>query len=350
MRNVPGFLPYLQSQLHSLERSHLDRINNPSGLDLSNLINQVVNPKDHTVYDAEEVDATTIKSHSDIHDDFLKIGEAAISNGEVAFCILTNDDKGVGALSKIPVVDVSLLTTKLLQSQAYKHVWIMTNSSNHEEIKSHVNEVSGRADVLFFRQFDSVRLTPDNQLHLQDGEPSFYSCGSGDLIPALQKNGILADFLKSGGKHIFVVDVRNISADMDVAVVGQHVASKAVVTCEVVERLPEDAEGLLCNHMGFDQVIDQFRFSARTDSIDFKWVGTGSCVFRADLDFSDVQWSWHRLKKIHNGKLVVQHERFFNEMTSVFQTQYVGVPREERFMFVKNTTDLQNASRIFRKI
>jgi len=350
MRNVPGFLPYLQSQLHSLDRDQLCRINDPLGLDLSNLINQVVNPRDHTVYEATEVDTGVVASNIEALDTNTSVGREAFASGDIAFCILANEGGVVNALSKIPNVGTSLLAIKLLQSQESRHVWVMTSPSNHEEIRSHLNEISGRGDVRLFQQFESVRLTPDNQLYLQDGEPSFYSCGSGDVIPALRRSGLLEEFLSGGGKHIFVVDVRNVTAEPDAAVVGSHINSRAVVTCEVTKRLQEDSGGILCNHMGFDQIIDQFRFSSRTDASGLEWISTGSYVIKADLDFSEIKWPWHRLKKECDGQLVVQHERVLHDLTAFFQTRYIAVSREERFMSVKSLSDLEDVSRIFRKI
>lgn len=355
MRNSPGFLPYLQSQLHSLGREFLERINDPLGLSLSGLIDQVVNPQDHTVYDSYEVDERIVTQYSKISNETAAIGERAIRNNEVAFCILAGGAGtragGTKALLKIPGADVSLLAVKLLQSQGIKHVWVMTSPSNYDEVRSHVLSLSGGEDVKLFQQFESVRLTPDNQLSFNDkGEPNLYPCGHGDTIPALQKSGILDQFIKNGGKYVIVVNADNVLASPNFEIVGQHIESSTPVTCEVVRRSTEDRGGILCNHHGVDQIVEHFRFSIPLESDKFKWFSTNTYIFKADLDFSTVKWSWHRTKKEVNHHLVVQHERLMQDLTATFQTQFIEVPREERFMPIKTSADLENASRIFRKI
>lgn len=349
MRNSPGFLPYLQEQLCSLAPKDLARINDPAGLDLSNLISQVARPQDHSVYDQYESEDVVVKNYSEVERSSLvsDTGRSALMSDEIAYCILAGDDK---ALKKIPGIDVTLLAIKLLQSQGMKHVWIMTSPSNHTAVESYLKELSWGSEVKLFQQFESVNLLPDNQLYLKDSSPSFYTCGSGDAIPALIKKGILGQFLNDGGKHIMFVNVDNVLAEPDINVLGQHIISQSPVTCELVLRENDDLGGVLCNHMGFDQVVEQYRFMTCFDSGAFKWLNTNTFLVRADLDFSTVRWKWHRLKKECNGQLVIQFERLIQDLTSTFQTQYIEVPREERFMPIKTHEDLENASRIFKKI
>lgn len=349
MRSSPGFLPYLQSQLHALGSEVLDKVNDPAGFDLSNLIEHVVRPRDHSVYDQYEVEDSAVKKWEDVDRSptTTELGWKAISSGKLAYCILAED---VSALLKIPEINVTLLAIKLLQAQGLKHVWIMTSPSNHDSIASHLKEISSDVEVRLVQQFESVRLTPDNQLYLEDGNPSFYSCGPGDAIPALIKHGVLKEFLATGGEHVLFVNVNNLLAEPDVEVLGQHIVSNSPVTCEVVRREPHDEGGILCNHLGFDQFVARHRFSLSLEPDDFKWLSTDTFVVRADLDFSVVNWSWHRTKREFGGRLVVQHERLMHDLTATFQTQYVEVPREERFMPIRTPADLQGASRIFRKI
>lgn len=354
MRSTPGFLPYLQAQLSEMSVERLNRINDPLGFSLSTLVSQVSQPQDHTVYNLYEPESG-VKKRAEISHSTTELGAQSLASGEVAYCILSGDmgtrQDETKALFRVPIVDTTLLAIKLLQAHGLKHVWVMTNSMNHEDIESHLCELSKGQEVKLFQQFESVRLTPDNQLHLENGEPSFYPCGHGDVVSSLQKSGLLKSFLESGGKHIMVVNVNNVLAAPDPALIGQHIVDNSPVTCEVVDKLKTDnSGGVLCNHMGFDQIVEQFRFYTQPDPEMFKWLSTNTYIFKADLDFSTIRWSWHRIKKEFSGKLVVQHERLLQDLTSVFSTQYVGAPREERYMPVKSNEDLKDASRIFRKL
>jgi len=214
---------------------------------------------------------------------------------------------------------------------------------NDAEVKSHMSTLSFKGDVKMFQQYQSVRLTPDNRLHLEDDEPSFYPCGHGDVIPALKESGVLDEFIAGGGKYIMIVNVDNVLAGLDPSLIGHHIKANKPVTCEVVEKLPTDTGGLLCDVAGTNQIVEQFRIMGNVDMSQFTWLNTNSMIVDANLAFEEVRWSWHRVKKNVDGKLVVQYERLLQDLTSTFQTSYVEVPRYSHFMPIKTTADLQTA-------
>ena len=351
MRSSPGFLVPLQTQLESLNLDTLERVNRPGGLEIRDLLDLILRPRDYSVDLPDNTDPDIDYGTIDL--ETRSLGAEALRDGSTAYCVLAGGSGTRIGMSKaflnIPGTATSLLGLKLLQAKQVKDVWVMSSPSNKKEIEDHLLSI-GRPDVRVFTQFESFRLTLDNNLHMVNGEPDLHPCGHGDVIPALKHAGVLSDFLRSGGKRVVVVNVDNLFAAPDPVVVGQHIAGGKPITCEVTEKLKSDTGGILCRHIGVDQIVEHFRFSIPLESDKFKWFSTNTYIFKADLDFSTVKWSWHRTKKEVNHHLVVQHERLMQDLTATFQTQFIEVPREERFMPIKTSADLENASRIFRKI
>jgi UTP--glucose-1-phosphate uridylyltransferase len=348
MRGLPGFLTTLQEQLEGLPLSILERVNRPGGLEVRDLIEFILKPRDFTVHAPDEVSDSSVLKYEDIDEPVRKIGQESLRDGSTAFCVLAG---GAGTrigvskgFLKLPGTDTSLLGLKAIQAAGVKNFWVMTSPSNHTLVMKHVEEL-GLENFVLFPQYESFRLTPDNRLHMVEGAADLHPCGHGDLVPALKHSGILDDFRAQGGKRVMVVNVDNVFATPDPLVIGQHITSGKPVTCEVVPRAPRDGGGILCNHAGFDQVVEQFRLSG-ADPEQYRWLNTNTMIFDVDLDFDTLRWSWHRVKKSVEGKSVVQYERLLQDLTSNFQTQFIGVKRGSRYMPVKTAEDLSEAARI----
>lgn len=342
----------LQLQLESLPVDALERINRPGGLEIVDLFDFLLKPRDYTVHMPEAFDETKLVDYHGNGHFLADAGAESFKEGTTAFCILAGGSgTRIGStkgLLKIPNSDMTLLGLKLLQAKDVKHVWIMTSPENHDQVDLCVRS-TGRDQVSLFTQYESIRLTPDNQVSLLNGSPEFHPCGHGDLIPALKRSGILKSFLDGGGKRVMVVNVDNVLGAPSAELVGWHMTAKKPITCEVVKRNPEEGGGYLCNHAGIDQIVERFRMSSHTDLNQFDWVNTNTMIFDADLDFESIKWSWHRVKKIVDRRAVVQYERLLQDLTSNFQTQFVASPRNERYMPVKTDEDLQSVAQLFGK-
>lgn len=345
-QKYPGFLLNLQNQLESLSQEDLDRASKFGGLDIQDLITLVLNPKDYTVDTPENVKRSDVVIHDELSIDLARQGESLLKDNSVAFCILAG---GAGTrigrpkcLLEIPGTTDTLITHKLKQSMHIKNVWIMVSHDLVDVVKQHLTSKNLMRDgIEIIEQYESIRLTPDNQISLTvDGKPNFYPCGHGDVVPALQHSGLISKFLSVGGKYIYVSNVDNVLAYPDEKIVGLHHNNKASVTCEVVKRNPEDKGGFLCVHEGVNQIVESFRMSYETDLEQFEWLNTNTMIFNANLPFEGIHWFWHRVKKNVNNQLVIQHERLLQQLTEVFQTQFVEVNRKDRFMPIKSASDL----------
>jgi UDP-N-acetylglucosamine pyrophosphorylase len=350
MRSTPGFLVTLQQQLESLPLETLERVNRFGGLGTHDLMNLLVKPVDYSV-DIPDPSVPSCRLE-DASQDTYRLGNEAIKDGSTAYCILAGGSGTRIGTSKgflrLPGTSTSLLSLKLLQAGPAKNVWVMASPGNEAEIRTHLNAVGGQ-HVKVFTQYESFRLTPDNRLHFVDGQPDLHPCGHGDVIPALKNSGLYDDFVSSGGKRVVVVNVDNVYATMDPGVVGQHIVGGRPVTCEVVERTVNDTGGVLCSHLGFEQIVEQFRLSPETNVDEFGWLSTNSMVFNTDIDFNAIRWSWHRVKKNVAGQLLVQYERLLQELTSNFKTLFLAVPRSSRYVPVKTQADLEKIAKIFNR-
>lgn len=342
VKKFPGFLSELQQQLERLPQASLLRITRYGGLDLHDLIALILEPRDFTVDRPDEVPQDEIFHYSELKSS--ESGQSLVQNNEVAFCILAG---GAGTRIGGPKCLLSLgngetlLSKKIRQVGDLKNIWVIISPDLKERVVDHLTERSLMSNhIKIVEQFESFRLTPNNQLFLLNNEVSLYPCGHGDVIPALVQSEVLQKFNENGGKHVYVVNVDNISANIDPDILGLHHANNTPVTCEVVARNSSDSGGFLCNHMGIPQIVEGFRMSYDTDQAKFTHINTNTMIFQSNLDFNSIIWSWHRVKKNYNGNLVIQYERLLQQLTCHFKTQFVEVERARRFTPIKNVSDL----------
>ena len=343
MRRYPGFLNNLQTQIENLPEKTFKRVSRAGGLDIHDLLALLIEPKDHTVDCPDTVSQDEIFHYSQIGDNET-LGAKLVQDDAVSFCILAG---GAGTRAGGPKCLLkfsngeSLLSTKIRQAGALTNIWVIVSHGLRQAVVDHLNSLQLMNDsIRIIEQYESVRLTPDNQLFLDGNEPSLYPCGHGDAIPALVSANLVKEFTQSGGKHIYIVNVDNVVAGLDKSILGLHHNSNLPVTCEVVKKNEGDAGGFLCKHSGINQIVESFRMSSETDVTKFQHINTNTMIVKADLDFSTINWSWHRVKKQLDGKLVIQYERLLQQLTEHFKTQFVEVDRQKRFTPVKSASDL----------
>jgi len=343
MRRHPGFLNTLQEQIENLDVGILTRISKHGGLDISDLISFLLEPKDHTVDFPEVVESHELFQHAQLQD-YTDLGKQLVEKNCIAVCLLAG---GAGTRAGGPKClmkifnNETLLSLKLKQLKDIKHIWILVTEDLAEEVRQHLNEKELLRDgIELITQYESLRLLPDNQLLLIDDKPSLYPCGHGDVIPALINSNTLNKFCNSGGKHMVVMNVDNILANVDFSILGLHHANNTPITCEIVKKIPADKGGVLCRHMGINQIVEEYRLSPETDLTKFEYINTNTMIINTDLNFDTITWRWHRVKKIINHSAVIQYERLLQQLTEHFKTQFVEVNRAQRFSPIKSASDL----------
>lgn len=350
MKSTVALIERFKKSLNDIPTTTRNLVNRPGGLSENKLLGLILNPKDYGVNFPQAPRDNIVATDWDV-EKCAEIGNEAIFQGEVAYCIMAG---GAGtrigepkALLRIPGVDMSLLTLKLFQAHGTGPIWIVVSPRLKDKIIDHVSTQVGfdSSRVRFVEQYESYRLEPDNQISFVNDEPDLYPCGHGDLFPALVSSSTLRDFLERGGKYVCVVNVDNVAASLDPVAIGRHIISNANVSCEVVQRDTEDSGGVLCDVEGSHQILESFKIHG-ADPRNFKWLNTNTFIFNASLNISPLGEAWNRVQKNIGGRLIIQHERLLQEITEAYDTTYFGVERSERFMPIKNINDLERVGEL----
>jgi UTP--glucose-1-phosphate uridylyltransferase len=218
-------------------------------------------------------------------------------------------------------------------------IYGMTSSATHDKIVEQV-KAERFTGVECFPQHVSLRLLPSGELFREDGQPSPYATGHGDLTFALRDRGILGRFRAAGGKLLYMSNVDNVAATLDPAVVGAHLASGAKVTAEVVRKVPGDRGGTPARVDGRPQIIEAFRFPKQFDQDSLVLFNTNSFVFDAEAIDRDFNLTFFRVEKSVDKTKVIQFERLVGELTAFLPSHFLEVPRT-RFLPVKDPEELE---------
>ncbi|HYI75754.1 MAG TPA: UTP--glucose-1-phosphate uridylyltransferase [Gaiellaceae bacterium] len=290
-------------------------------------------------------------------------GLDALRRGEVAQVVLAGGmATRFGGVVKaiLPAVDgLSFLEAKLRQTATLEEelgvtvpVALMTSFATDASIREHVAE-RALGDPLVFNQFISLRLEPSGELfHDEQGKPSLYAPGHGDLFPALRRSGTL-DALRDGGvRFVTVSNVDNLGARVDPVVIGAHLASRKPLTCEVA-RKEGDMGGAPVRVEGRLQMVEGPRFPPSFDQQQVPVFNTNTALFHADALGADYDLTWLYVVKDVDGRPAVQLERLYHEVSAFVDTQYLEVPRRGprgRFLPIKTPADLERAEDDLREL
>lgn len=357
MRFEPGFVKGLREDLTKIDKEYTKRFKRHGGLDEQTLVNLVANQHnvDHSC-NAEQPSQQDVNDYNILTPSHAILGEKAVKNGEVAYVVLAG---GSGlksdqpkALMTLPKLGISLVAHKLLQSVIVSHdneilnvpIFFMTQPEFMKQFAEHLSCMSPPPQCTVFEQFESYRLAPDNSINFSSpGLPNMHPCGHGDVGPALIESGILSDNPRI--KHVIVVNVDNVLASPDMAILGKHILSQSDVTCEIVKSTESDIGGRIAWVDGRLQVIEDFRLNQEfvKESL---YYNTNSMIISVSALLCQIDWRWHRIRKIIENKIVVQHERLLQQYTETFDTDYILVPRDQRYIPIKNESDLLPADKV----
>jgi UDP-N-acetylglucosamine pyrophosphorylase len=354
MRTEPGFIKSLRDDLERVPQHVRNYVNRSGGLSETQLIAKLSQPTDDTVLNPEPIINENIVDYVNLPFDDCTAGINSINNGEVAYCILGGGSGtrlgGQKSRAIVPGTNRTLLQHKLdgmfIDGVSREFpTWVMTNHDDHI-IRQHVVEL-GLFTVKCFDQFETYRLTPDNRLIFgSDGLPEMCPTGHGDVIPALQQSGMLDVFRAQGGKYVVVSNVDNALGVIDPMILGAHIRKQSKLTCEIVKREKHDVGGIPCLVDNMVQIVEPFQLADDFNIELAPWHNVNTMIINVDNAFDRVQWKWYRIRKQLGSRIVLHHERPLGEMTACFETMYVNVPREERYLPVKTPADMEIASEI----
>jgi UTP--glucose-1-phosphate uridylyltransferase len=299
------------------------------------------------------------------HERLASIGAAAIARGELAFCVLAGGMATrmggvvkalVEALDGKTFLDLRLAENATWSRKAGRPVplWLMTSEATEGPTREALTKAGAPAHVATFTQDLGLRLTREGRLFVgDDGKPSTYSPGHGDLPDALRRSGLLSDFVARGGKYVWIANLDNLGASIDAALLGLFIESNAEVLVEVAPKEAGDRGGIpvWADAEGPDgkvarrlQVLEEFRLPPGFDANAVRVFNTNTFLVRAEsLLRAKVRYSWFEVEKKVGGRVAIQFERLLQELTAALPATYARVSRSgaaSRFLPVKDFDEL----------
>jgi UTP--glucose-1-phosphate uridylyltransferase len=293
-------------------------------------------------------------------------GWKAISAGEVGVVILaggmaTRFGGVVKAAAEVvdgrSFLDVKLADVAVVAARANANIpaYLMASFATGDAVRK-LGEArrTPRVPVETFTQFVSVRLSPDAGLFLgNDGRPSLYATGHGDLTFALRASRTLERFRAGGGKILLVSNVDNVAATLDPVVIGAHLASQRSLTAEVVQKAPGDRGGAPARVDGMAQIVESFRFPPGFDQDAIPVFNTNTFVFDAAAVDRPFELSWFAVSKKIDGREAIQFERLMGQLTAFLPSHFLRVDRDGvdgRFQPAKDPEELASRRDEIRRI
>lgn len=285
-------------------------------------------------------------------------GQAALARGEVALCVLAGGMATrmggvvkalVEALPGRTFLDLRLGESDHLRREAGAPVplWLMTSEATNGPIREALGaRLQQEGDrVATFEQHVSVRLTPEGELFYEDdGEPSVYATGHGDLPDALRESGLLARFVARGGKTVWIANLDNLGATVDPAILGWHLGHGGPLTVEVVDKVGSDKGGGPLRWNGRPVIVEDFRLPLGFDPSVVPVFNTNTFLVSAEaLASLQMEWTYAEVEKKVGDRKAIQFERILNEITLGLPARFLRVPRDglaARFLPVKDVDEL----------
>jgi UTP--glucose-1-phosphate uridylyltransferase len=299
------------------------------------------------------------------HERLAASGLAAIRRGELALCVMAGGmATRMGGVVKALVeafdghtfLDLRLRENATWSRRAERAVplWLMTSEATEGPIRAALADAHAPPHVATFTQDLALRLTREGSLFVgDDGQPSTYAPGHGDLPDALRRSGLLGSFVAAGGKYVWIANLDNLGATIDPALLGQFVETGADVMVEVAPKVAGDKGGIpvWADATGDAgkvvrrlQVLEEFRLPQGFDAAAVRVFNTNTFVVRAEpLLRANVRWSWFEVEKKVGDRTAVQFERLLQELTTAMPAAYARVSRDgaaSRFLPVKDHDEL----------
>ena len=285
-----------------------------------------------------------------------RAGREAIAAGHVGVLLLaggmaTRFGGGVKALAEVigplTFADVKIADLRQLASALDCSIplALMSSFQSDEALRRWAASAGdgARVPVAVAPQGISMRLSTDGELFRdRHGVVSLHAPGHGDAPWAMRHSGVLQQFARGGGRHLFVTNVDNAAATLDPAVIGAHLASQRPLTCEVVPGhavggAPWRVDGRL-------QIVEAFRLPPDVDPLATGATNTNSLIVDVEVFEADWPLTWFEVRKVADGAEVVQFERLIGELSAFVDTTMLLVDRDGidgRFQPVKDPQELE---------
>jgi hypothetical protein len=202
--------------------------------------------------------------------------------------------------------------------ESHDNVWVCCPPELSETVRIKFK------DVHVVHQYEFVALTPDNKI-INDSDRMFYCCGSADSVVSLYESESFKEFVSRGGENIYVMDTSLSLCLPDRNLIRTHAQNNTKVTVTVVEGVVGDDRAVLCDVEGSAQLLESFLFYKRPEKFDL--VHTGHTIFKTDLQFDKILWTWHRRKIMSRGRAEIHYKRYLYDLTEAYDTKFIKADR-----------------------
>lgn len=352
---IPASLAPLLEQFH-FERVPFEslraRLRGARSLEALHRITATVSPPSHDCAQEPPPEGTDARRALE------EEGRASIARGEVATVVLaggmaTRFGSVVKALASLELPDGPdwcFLDAKLADVARWGGrvpAALMTSFATHDEIAQWLS-ARGRTEVSLAAQFVSLRLTTEGELFLDDdGVPSPYATGHGDLPEALHAAGLVEAWRRQGVRTVMMSNVDNIGATIDPVLYAMHRRAGGMISVELVEKVAGDRGGLPVSVDGRLVLAEAFRLPPEFPQESFPLFNTNTLWIDLDALSLDAPWTWCVARKKVCGREAIQFERLVGELTWWHPTRWLHVPRsgpESRFLPVKDLDELERSA------
>jgi UTP--glucose-1-phosphate uridylyltransferase len=230
-------------------------------------------------------------------------------------------------------------------------VVLMTSFQTDDATRAHVATL-GVPEPLWFTQSISLRLTEGGDLFEEEGRPSPYAPGHGDLVSGIRSSGTLELLRARGVEHVAVSNVDNLGARLDPVVVGAHLAAGRPVTVEVAPK-EGDLGGAPARVDGRLGLLEGPQFPPAFDQERVRVFNTNSATIALEALDRDFDLPWLHVRKQVDGRTAVQLERLYHQVSWELETTFLEVPRsgpDGRFFPIKEPEDLERSQQGLREL
>ncbi|KDQ21911.1 hypothetical protein BOTBODRAFT_50439 [Botryobasidium botryosum FD-172 SS1] len=245
-------------------------------------------------------------------------------------------------------------------NEAYKTnvPFILMNSFNTDDDTQRIIQkyANHNIQILTFNQSRYPRVSRESLLPVprsaMSDKSEWYPPGHGDLFDALNNSGLLEKLIEAGKEYLFVSNVDNLGADVDLRILNHLVESKAEFLMELTDKTKADVKGgTIIDYKGTVRLLEIAQVpSEHVEDFKsvrkFKYFNTNSVyihlpALKRIMDNGGVELDIIVNNKVaDNGEPVIQLETAIGAAIKHFKGAHgVNVPRS-RFLPVKSCSDL----------
>nr|AJA32484.1 UTP-glucose-1-phosphate uridylyltransferase [Nosema pernyi] len=228
---------------------------------------------------------------------------------------------------------------------------VLMNSFNTESMTS--NLIFRHENILTFNQSKYPRISTDTLLPLSDTEApcSYYPPGHGDVFYSLQQSGMLDKLLNEGKEYLFVSNIDNLAATIDLKLLEYFHEQQLEFLMEVTDKTRADIKGgTLIEYEGSLRLLEiaqvpSSKKSEFTSVRKFKIFNTNSAwinlrALKEKLFYGTFDLDIIENKKTVKDESVIQLETAIGSAIRFFDKSCGVVVPRSRFLPVKSCSDL----------